>query len=411
MDYARLSEKSLDDIMQNIRIETGKICAEKTSVVHVDEKRILGQENDFQVMNMHLAEAVIGKQIGLHKGPMHKKHGIMRWLARLVEKIYLRMAELTNRDVRTFNTKVLDLFHEIKRKLEAQHDLHVVQQVQIDEMMAMFDNQKLKILDLNEQVVVLRSVVRWANNMQFTKVLETKGGDSPLDNPIFYHDFEEKFRGTRDEIKDRLTVYLPKVNVQFGDWTDKTFVDIGTGRGEWLDLLKEHGVTNYIGVDLNDVQLNICREYGHPVVLADCVAYLSELPHSSVDMITGFQIIEHLPLDALLALLAQSNRVLKKNGMVLFETPNPSNLLTAATYFNIDPTHNRPLHKDVVSFYMEKSGFAEVSIMEVNPALYSRALVSPISIDGNQEVWDMNVDMLNNLLYGAQDYAAMGIKK
>ena len=117
----------------------------------------------------------------------------------------------------------------------------------------------------------------------------------------FYHDFEEHFRGSRELILDRLKMYVPIVHEHLPDWSIGRFVDIGSGRGEWLDILRDDGATDYVGVDLNGRQNAISAERGHPVVCADCIEYLSEQPANSIDLITGFQIIEHLPLSVFTA--------------------------------------------------------------------------------------------------------------
>lgn len=273
-----------------------------------------------------------------------------------------------------------------------------------------YNQEQILIRKLNEDIVKLKSIVKWSNKEQFNETVNNKFGTETLINPVFYHEFEEKFRGTRNDIKERLTVYIPIIDNIFVDWSNKKCVDLGCGRGEWLDILKDKGVTNYIGVDLNEIQLNICSENGHETVTGDCIDYIKKLPAESVDMISGIQLIEHLPIEALFVLFNECNRVLKKGGIVLFETPNPNNLITGATYFYADPTHMHPLYKETMRFFVENSGFEKVEIIDVNPERYSKTLLKPTCFDGNQIVWDQNIDILNNLLYGPQDYAVLGVK-
>ena len=273
-----------------------------------------------------------------------------------------------------------------------------------------YNQNKILIRELNEEIYKLKSIVTWVNKEEFSESVTNKVGNETLSNPLFYHDFEEKFRGTRNDIKERLLVYVPIIDELFGEWNNKKFIDIGCGRGEWLDILKDKGVTEYLGVDINDLQLNTCNEYGHKTINNDCLEYIKKLADESIDMVSGFHIIEHLPIEKLLALLNECNRVLKKGGVVLFETPNPNNLITSATYFYADPTHNKPLYNETMKFFVEHSGFEKVEIIEVNSARFSKALITPTSIDGNQIVWEENINILNSLLYGAQDYAVMGVK-
>ena len=75
----------------------------------------------------------------------------------------------------------------------------------------------------------------------------------------FYRTFEDKFRGSRMLIKSRLRVYLPFVEPLKDINTDTTALDLGCGRGEWLELLKEVGISGH-GIDIDDEMLLACGE-------------------------------------------------------------------------------------------------------------------------------------------------------
>ena len=228
-------------------------------------------------------------------------------------------------------------------------------------------------------------------------------------DPLFYHDFEECFRGSQDEIRSRLRKYTQVLTEQLNLLSDKVFVDIGCGRGEWLDILKENGVSNYIGIDINSVQIALCVEKGHKVQNTDCIKYLSTCDINSIDVITGFHIIEHLSLSALIELLESCEKVLKPGGVILLETPNSRNLQTAASYFYIDPTHKRPMHMEFSRFLLTRSGFKSISVIQSAPMSKENHLQPPIMGD-NLQLWESNIDKLNSLLFSNQDYAIMGIK-
>lgn len=504
MDYQKMSEQTLDKVMQQIRVANGmfenaqpqKPEVRPTSVAQANSV-VDTSEGYLQMIESNLANAAIGKQIGLHKSPMHKKRGLVKKLARVVERVYLRIAEFTSRDIRDFSESILAALNKFKSQVaqllgndqalasqlnQLQGELAIVQESflelqakqqtaeevleqgfevlhaddaqikeqlqkactgEIEQLQAsmgeisediirLHENFKAEVVQefegrtatlvekhnqnllevrrLTEQLSGVKAIVKWANNEQFTETVAAKSIHSTLDNPVFYHDFEEKFRGTQEDIRQRLRVYLPMLSSHFGIIAEKSFLDIGCGRGEWLDILKENDVKDCMGLDLNEIQLEICRYKGHRVVHADCLQYIQQLPDESLDVISGMQIIEHLPLDILLALFVECKRVLRTNGIVLFETPNSSNLITAATWFYTDPTHTKPIHKEVARFFVENTGFKNVQIIEVNPVIYSPTLAKPTCFDGNQDVWNVNVDLLNGLLYGAQDYAVLGVK-
>jgi O-antigen chain-terminating methyltransferase len=270
------------------------------------------------------------------------------------------------------------------------------------------DHHLWRIDQAKDEINTINAILRWANNRDFSEYI--KNTFPPNDAfDLFYHDFEEAFRGTQEQIRERLNVYLLKLKEHIQDYGSAVFVDIGCGRGEWLDVLKCEGVRNYTGVDLNKIQLEVCREKGHSVVYQDCNAYLSGLAENSVDVITGFQIVEHLKFDELLALFGFCERVLRPNGVIIFETPNSSNLITAANYFYSDPTHKRPIYQSTLRFIAERSGFSEVEILALNP-VEDMQLKKPFGHAEDYPIWDGNIDFLNNLFFGPQDYSVWGVK-
>lgn len=240
---------------------------------------------------------------------------------------------------------------------------------------------------------------------------KVKKNENTLDEgDEFYHCFEERFRGSREEIVGRLQIYPPIIKEHLSDWSNATFVDIGSGRGEWLDVLRENGAADYIGVDLNEKQNTVCESHGHKTICCDGIEYLSQLPDESVDLITGFQVIEHLLISDLAALLKQSYRVLKKGGMILFETPNPRNLCVGADTFYIDMTHKRPLDLGMVDFLVKWYGFSSVKCIEANT--HGCGFGLPIVDDnGTHENIVKRINDLCWLTYGPQDYAIFAIKE
>ena len=188
------------------------------------------------------------------------------------------------------------------------------------------------------------------------------------------------------------------------------FVDVGCGRGEWLDVLQENGASDSVGVDLNAVQVAICESKGHKAVQMDCIQYLASLPEGSVDMVSGFQIVEHLRFSELVELLQQCLRSLKPGGVVLLETPNPRNLIVGADTFYVDPTHKRHLDPSLLSFFAERCGFEQIRCIESSPYAECAAIqAGPAATD----VEKMCVERLNAIsarVYGPQDYALLAVK-
>ena len=171
----------------------------------------------------------------------------------------------------------------------------------------------------------------------------------------FYVAFEDKFRGSREDIFNSLKVYLPLIKEAKIGTPESPIVDVGCGRGEWLELLRESGYTAR-GIDINRVMLEQCRSRELEVIEADVIAYLRALPDDTLGAVTGFHIIEHLPFETLVQLFDEAVRVLKPGGLVLFETPNTRNILVGSGDFYRDPTHKNPIHPDTISFLAESRG-------------------------------------------------------
>jgi O-antigen chain-terminating methyltransferase len=165
----------------------------------------------------------------------------------------------------------------------------------------------------------------------------------------FYVEFEDKFRGSQQDIFNSFKVYLPLIQEAKVGTPESPILDVGCGRGEWLELLRDSGYTAK-GLDINRVMLEQCRYKGLEVQEADVIGYLRTLPDESLGAITGFHIIEHLPFETLINLFDESVRVLQPNGLVIFETPNTRNILVGSGDFYRDPTHKNPIHPDTLSF-------------------------------------------------------------
>ena len=213
-----------------------------------------------------------------------------------------------------------------------------------------------------------------------------------------YVSFEDQFRGTREDIKERLRVYLPLLKENGIGMEQMPIVDVGCGRGEWLELLREEGLLAQ-GVDINRVLIEQCRQQDFKVTESDVLAYLRKLPDRSIGAITGFHIIEHLSLQNLIHLLDETVRVLAPDGVAIFETPNPQNVTVGSCNFYLDPTHQRPLPSATIKFLAEARGLCRVEVLNLHP--YPAAF----KVDGADLA-----ERFNEFFYGPQDYAVVGWK-
>lgn len=218
-----------------------------------------------------------------------------------------------------------------------------------------------------------------------------------------YVRFEERFRGSPELIRARAQHYLDLVRDAGAGTPEAPVVDLGCGRGDWLDLLREHGLSA-IGIDNNQAFLALNRERGHTVVEADALQGLRAMADGSAGAITGMHIAEHLPFEVLVALIDECLRVLRPGGLLALETPNPENLAVASLYFYLDPTHRNPLPPDALSWIVEERGFADTRVVRLFEARDTNAptLVShDIPASGS-------INTLLRMLHNAPDYVVLG---
>jgi len=180
----------------------------------------------------------------------------------------------------------------------------------------------------------------------------------------FYRAFEDRYRGSRELIKQRLRAYEPFFAPLRTLQDPPAALDLGCGRGEWLELLGEQGFRAH-GVDLDDGMLAACRERGLDVELGDAVACLRALPDHSLAVVSAFHLVEHIPFELLQTLVAEARRVLLPGGLLIMETPNPENLVVGASSFYLDPTHLRPIPPQLLAFVTEFGGFGRHKVVRL----------------------------------------------
>ncbi|MCC6263948.1 MAG: methyltransferase domain-containing protein [Bryobacterales bacterium] len=173
--------------------------------------------------------------------------------------------------------------------------------------------------------------------------------------------FSDRFRGTEDDVKRKLRIYLPRLD------GCSPIADLGCGRGEFLDLFREAGGEG-IGVEADPELAAIVARKGHRSFSGDLFTFLAEQASESLGGIVCAHVIEHMPVEALARLVRESHRVLRPGGMVVFETPNPACLAIFATYFYLDPTHARPVPSELARYLLEEAGFTKIEVLGLRPA-------------------------------------------
>lgn len=215
----------------------------------------------------------------------------------------------------------------------------------------------------------------------------------------YYKAFEDANRGTLAEIRAKQEQYLPFLASLKASIAARHAVDIGCGRGEWLQLLAEQHL-DAVGVDMNATMVAYCREQQLVAVQQDALQYLTLQADDSLALISGFHIIEHLPFVVLYGIVEQAARVLAKGGMVIFETPNPENVLVGSHTFYHDFSHRNPVTPSAISFLFRYHGFSDIHIERLNP------YPEDAKVPGH----DPLTERVNGHFCGPQDFAIIARK-
>ena len=231
-----------------------------------------------------------------------------------------------------------------------------------------------------------------------------------------YRGFEDRFRGSIDEIREKQRGFVPL----FSGASD--VLDIGCGRGEFVSLLKEHRI-GARGVDTNSEMIALARERGLDVVQADARTYVQSLPDASLGGVISSQVIEHLEPSYLIELLPIIFSKLRPAAPIVLETINPACWLAFFSSYLRDFTHVWPVHPETLQYLLQASGFARVEIRytaQAPDAVRMRG-VDPASLSGLDpstasalktlaDAYNANASILNSLLFTHMDYAAIGYR-
>lgn len=215
----------------------------------------------------------------------------------------------------------------------------------------------------------------------------------------YYLAFENAMRGSHAEITQKLTPYLPQLITVAPEVLALPMLDLGCGRGEWLELLCAQGF-DAMGLDLNPAMVQHCQSRGLRAVHANALQWLAQQADGTYGLVSGFHIIEHLPFEQLFTLIAQAWRVLAPGGVLVLETPNPENVLVGSHTFYHDHTHRNPITPTSLRFLLGYHGFSAQHFLRLNPYPGS---------DRVQETGAL-AERVNGHLYGPQDYGVVARK-
>ncbi len=237
--------------------------------------------------------------------------------------------------------------------------------------------------------------------------------DDPAKTDAYkYLGFEDRFRGSEDDIRARLADYVAYFE------GSSNVLDIGCGRGEFLELLRGKGVSAK-GLDLNPEMVEACRARGLDVSSADALSALRDLPDESLGGLIAVQVVEHLEPAYLSQLLQTAHYKLRPGSRIVLETINPACWVAFFESYIRDLTHVRPIHPETLQYMLHASGFSPVDLVyrapiaeearlqrvTPRPEHFGETVVDPVT--ELVSAFNHNMDRLNGRLFTFQDYAAV----
>jgi SAM-dependent methyltransferase len=276
--------------------------------------------------------------------------------------------------------------------------------LQVDEIST---TQQNALKDMHNYALNLQGINGHLDEIGHIQKLRTQNEKRSKDSfDPFYRAFENQYRGSRDTIIERFEEYKEYISeaasncgLKFNNAKKPVALDLGCGRGEWLELLKKHKIMA-CGVDTNETFVADCKKLGYDVTLGDALEELAKKKSGSLAIVSGFHLVEHIEFEYLLQLIKECYRALATGGILIFETPNPENLLVSTQTFYLDPTHRNPIPPNLLEFCAKYCGFGRVHRKPSSP--YSKDQLIPGRGPTNTK--------LNELLYGPQDYAIIAYK-
>jgi SAM-dependent methyltransferase len=285
--------------------------------------------------------------------------------------------------------------------------------------------------EINDAIAQLRSVTDVAQKtaMLAKREVERRTSREPVARPerevphtssgdeaaFQYVGFEDRFRGSEEEIGARLKDYVAYFSGH------SNVLDVGCGRGEFLALLKQQGIAAK-GLDLNPEMIEVCRSRGLDAATGDAKSYLKALPDESLGGLIAVQVVEHLQPSYLIETLSLAFDKMRPGGKIILETINPTCWVAFFESFIRDLTHVKPIHPETLQYLLQASGFSNVEIVYRAPIAPEGRLqkvtarpehFNDTAPDGLTELvssFNRNVDRLNDRIFSYQDFAAIATR-
>lgn len=344
---------------------------------------------DLRELEIRLGQLRQFKQFGVDRIPESSGMPAGQAVHRAVAKLVSRQVGGALHQVAEFADVLTDLLEAMVRLLsDPRSHVHSDLVGQIDAAVERLADEEMLEPDSTRLVADLRRRIEALEAAESSRQFK----------PWFTNDrFEDEFRGESAELASR---YVDLAAL----FTEGPVLDLGCGRGEFLELLAANDVVGW-GVEMDPALVDEGISRGLDVRHGDGVAVLAAETDASLGGLALIQVVEHLPPQRVLDLVALAAAKVRPGGKVVIETVNPQSLYVYAHSFYLDPTHSNPVHPAYLAFLFREIGFPSVEIEWRSPPPEGDRLVS----EGGGVTGD-NVERLNRLLFAPQDYALIATR-
>ena len=289
----------------------------------------------------------------------------------------------------------------------ARHDALAASYTELRDLVAITQQTAMALKREMGRILEVRQVQQVQRVQRVQQVPEH---DVDLDS-FKYVGFEDRFRGSVETIRARLATYLPLFDAA------APVVELGCGRGEFLDLLRERGIAAR-GVDVNHEMVEVSRGRGLDASEGDALAFLSACPDDSIGGVFAAQVVEHLEPAYLMRIIDAALNALRPGGVLVLETINPACWTAFFESYLRDLTHTHPLHPDTLQYLVRASGFRDAAVEFRSPVPDDDRLQTvplppgdlPPHVADLIDTFNANVNRLNARLFTFMDYAVIGRK-
>lgn len=291
---------------------------------------------------------------------------------------------------RDFNLATLDLLEGLRSDmLEIRDDVVRNLERQDDKLSSGIQRNDALVTVLDQKIEGALSRIRDLAD----PVLTQPGSSAAFRDDYLYRRFEDAARGSKEQVRESMRDLIDLLR------DHGPVFDIGCGRGELLELCRDEGIEAR-GLDVNERSIAELKERGLNVSVGAIPEALESIEPGSIGSIHASHVVEHLQTSPLIALLAQSFRVLRPGGLLVIETPNAQSLMMTSSEFWKDPSHVAPRHPASLIIVGRELGFEVADLRTLHP--FNDAAKLSLSSDHPDDLLRL-VDRLNEILFGDQD--------